>query len=168
MKVKKTRDLDYFKYNFISVDPGSEGTGLAFFQNTETGQLTTKILDLPQSKVWEEKCKYICYQFEYELSRCKDWLRAVYIEQPQYMATYKGQTAADSGSLFKLCTLYGRLWQIVESSRIRFFPVEIVKWKGQLDKKKVKFRVDRIIPNNEFKSHAIDAVGIGLYIKGKF
>jgi hypothetical protein len=77
------------------------------------------------------------------------------------MSTYKGQTAADSGSLFKLCTIYGRLWEITESLGKKFVPVTIPAWKGQLDKEKVKIRVDRILPNNDYKSHAIDAVGIG-------
>lgn len=156
------------KENFISIDPGSEGTGIAIWLSAAM-PYQTKILEYknPNAK-WEDRCDYICMLLEHEIRQRKQWLRAVYCEQPQYMQTFKGVTAASAGSLMKLCTIYGRFLQISFSLGIKFIPVDIPKWKGQLSKRQVKFRVDRIIPGNNYTSHAIDAVGIGLYAKGLF
>jgi len=165
MKIGKKFNHNYFKENFLAIDPGSEGTGLALWLLGK-GPYTTKILDYA-GHTWEEKCDYICMQLRYEIKQ-REWLRCIYCEQPQYMSTFKGHTSATSGSLYKLCTLFGRFWEISISLNKKFFPVEIPKWKGQLDKQKVKIRVDNILPGNDYKSHAIDAVGIGLYVKGLF
>lgn len=56
---------------------------------------------------------------------------------------------------------------------IPFIPVEINKWKGQLSKKNVTDRIKnkltkKVCKTLEIRTHAWDAVGIGLWAKGHF
>jgi len=164
MKVQRSTNL---KENFISLDPGSAGTGFALFLSGKA-PYETKILEYKNPEgTWQQRCDFICLALRHEI-RQRSWLRAVYCEQPQYMSTFKGITAAQSGSLFKLCTLYGRFIEIAYSLNVPFFPVEIPKYKGQLSKEQVKYRVSKILPGKVYTSHALDAVSIGLWVKGLF
>ena len=56
---------------------------------------------------------------------------------------------------------------------VPFIPIEVNRWKGQLSKKNVEQRIknklgEQVCDTLGIKTHAWDAVGIGLYCKGYF
>jgi len=82
-----------------------------------------------------------------------------------------GHSAASRGDLGFLYIAVGAHAQQAWSRDIRFVPVPVQEWKGQLPKKATAARIERAIglvdgAGNEIKSHAIDAVGIGLHVMG--
>ncbi len=84
----------------------------------------------------------------------------------------KGMVTARSGSLVKLISLYGAILGASSGpGSFQFVPVHIADWKGQCPKDIIKHRVlKRLSPlgwqPTTGTTHEMDAVGIGLYIKG--
>ena len=164
--------------NFVTMDPGVRdggGTGLALFS---VNPRITNPIKIEQFSPFRKnsdhnfKCNEVIYNIETYFKRMRLLELVieptkVYIEKPQFFDTAKGQTAARSDSLFKLIYFYGRLYQLISSLGHTPIPLEIFKWKGQLSKSQVKTRVEKIT-NLEFKGDIIDAVGMGLHIKGLF
>jgi hypothetical protein len=93
---------------------------------------------------------------------------AVYCERPTYMP---GRAAAASGSFEKLCMLTGRFMEVVYRFGIPFIFVPVRDWMGQMTDVAIRHRVGRILGEEFTKSipaHAIDAVGIGLHVLGRW
>lgn len=92
-----------------------------------------------------------------------------YLEKPKYHEA-RGQATARSGALVKLAIAAGAEMAIcTEFSAIRW--VEIADWKGQMPKDAVERRIRKRLGDEacqNFRSHAWDAVGIGLHAKGFF
>jgi hypothetical protein len=159
------------KSYFITIDPGARkngGTGVAQFETKEPFialKLKTKLLK-SNLKEHTNKCNMIIANFR---NLMHEWgvhkSTPVFIERPRYFDSFVGIAAAKSDSLFKLIYLYGRLEQVCLDLELNPIPMEIVDWKGQLDKKKVSNRVERMC-GKKFEGDVTDAVGIGLYIKG--
>jgi hypothetical protein len=93
------------------------------------------------------------------------------IEFPMYMESVAG-LAASKGSTLKLAFLIGCY---AEAFRRRGCVVQLVTpldWKGQLPKDVVIRRIHRVISEEDcnaygIRSHAYDAVGLGLWVRGK-
>lgn len=152
----------------LAVDPGLSGTGWAFFRRDYPevcGVLS------PQRKEDDE----LWWQAAEDLSsRLLDIAHALdarhfVIEMPMFMGSSGGLVTARSGALVKLTWFVGYL-----SARVRRWELDLVtpqQWKGQLSKQQVEIRIRRILKDfipQDMKSHAVDAVGIGLYKLGRF
>jgi len=156
-----------FRGPMICIDPGSAGSGIAFFYAGEQIPYHTQIIE-SAGKNWMEKCntnlKIMKLVFEANLDR--PIYSSVFIEEPQYFDSYVGRTAAKSDSLAKLVFFYGRLWEMINANFTKnIYAVPIQQWKGQMDKAKVNYRILKAI-GKTYESHAADSVGIGLYLRG--
>ena len=85
-----------------------------------------------------------------------------YIEYPMVMS----QQIALSGNLTKLAWGVGVICGALLPLKMTL--VEVKKWKGQLPKEIVAKRIDKRLPGLNIESHAYDAIGIGLFMKGEF
>lgn len=105
------------------------------------------------------------------------FLRSVYIEYPQVWTSTRGLAASAKGDVGKLAyaagylmsECYARFHKKHESfTRLLVTPQQ---WKGSLPKPVVNARIkaaigDKAADGTPFKSHAWDAIGIGLTAKG--
>lgn len=140
----------------LSVDPGLNGTGWAFFENSrpaEVGTIRTKVK-------WPESLTDIAQQVLilvgglYVDERC--------IEYPSFMSgTAKSTMVASRGDLVKLTMLAGAIAVALAPSRL----VPVNDWKGNMSKAMCETRVSRVIGGSGLglNSHEWDAIGIGLY-----
>lgn len=109
------------------------------------------------------------------LSNQRSWaLNAAYIEWPSFFASAVGHAAAARGDLVKLTFGAGFVCgQLRREFGCLIEPIPVNDWKGQLPKSVVIGRIRKILGKDAcrklgIKSHAWDAVGIGLYAKGHF
>lgn len=150
--------------DFICIDPG-QNIGIAIFQG-ETTPINTLVFKGTLGD-WEFKLRFANWKFDEFLKTIPkiDNHTPAYIEKPAFQETDKGLVCARGGSLYKLIKAYVLQCYILEQNKFKVVEVPIVRWKGQLDKKKVDIRIKNII-NKEYPEHASDAVGIGLWVKG--
>jgi Holliday junction resolvasome RuvABC endonuclease subunit len=152
----------------IAVDPGVNGTGFAVFKEQDNGLVSAGILT-SSSGWWLNRCFEICHKFDLVLTDIGIGHHVVIVEEPSVMlGSSDAYASAMRGDVVKLSMLVGMLLLRVEvyisACRIELVPVS--RWKGNLPKKEVAYRVERIIGKHPYKSHAIDAIGIGLWYKG--
>lgn len=169
--------------NILTIDPGLSvkpgGTGLALFKNNDINPTETKII-FPIGKTWEERLFYVQDEIENKLKEI-GYSRnlKVYIELPTFFTSVKGMTCATGkdnadSDLVKLAALAGSIYCIAKThvygqdSGVYF--IRIQEWKGTLSKRAVESRIKRRLGLKQlpFSSHALDAVGIGLYVLGHF
>ena len=151
----------------LSIDPGSSGTGVALFLPKEDAPVETRVLTIGSGS-WEAKCDSL---LELLRSLEKNWARqygeaAVVIEQPQFFDAAGGHMVARRGDLAKLCIFAGMCYGIFVPRSV-LVPVHL--WKGQLPKAVVNQRIVQRLGKDacrKFRTHAWDAVGIGLYVRG--
>lgn len=162
----------------LTVDPSVHFTGVAVwaFASLEAGlALLSKRKTAPrprktflleaQEKDWIESANSILEQFENLLDKYE--VSEVFCEQPQYMAGAHQATA--SGSLQKLCHVAGMFASSCARRKIKFEYVRIPDWKGNLPKKIVQERIEKLYTGKlKYKRDEWDAVGIGLYKLGLF
>ena len=166
--------IEYQKYiknnNFATIDVGGRkgdgGTALAYFTDYKNYPIFTKIFSSSIND-FELRINALSLALKAELKPCsRDF--SIFIEQPQFFQTNKGQVAAESGSLVKLVYFYGRIFQLCfDLGFNHVIPLRIVDWKGQLTKKHIETRIERLI-GKEYVYHndCDDAIGMGLYLKG--
>jgi len=166
------KDYDYF----ITIDPGARtggGTGVAVFNTVICPNSSRKPIETYQleskAPTWLEKVDEIANQLHsiLNLNIHKQTNPLCFIERPKFFESLKGQTAAKSDSLFKLCFVTGRLYGVIKSFNLDCVLLPIVDWKGQLNKTQVSTRIKRIC-GKSWKGDVADAVGMGLYLKGLF
>jgi Holliday junction resolvasome RuvABC endonuclease subunit len=157
----------------VTVDPGLEGTGLAFWKWGEeywtrcVPPYATRVLTVPHTHAdaeWDDRARILTAAFGEELEARK--VRVVYIEYPHYFDSDVGNKSMKSGNLGKLLTLVGMYMTTCLVLDIECNLVD-VGWKGQMKKPQVDARIKRKI-KREYPNHASDAVGLGLYLKGHF
>lgn len=154
------------KWDYLAIDPGRE-FGIAAWN--------------------EEKIQFCSYVTSPVEALNKDWLYWVHclflgllmdrlkprviMEYPTAFISNRGQTAIESGSLVKLSMSAGALACAVCSGASSVEYVKPQQWKGQLPKsvveKRIKRKLHKVQGIDQIKSHAVDAVGIGLYGMGK-
>jgi Holliday junction resolvasome RuvABC endonuclease subunit len=98
-------------------------------------------------------------------------LRHVAIEMPESMGGAKGIAARKRGDVVHLAYCVGYVAAIAHAKSATVDPVRVSRWKGQLPKRVVQARVERAIglvaqDGTRIASHAVDAVGVGLTVKG--
>jgi hypothetical protein len=178
--------VKYSNYNantVLCIDPGTAGTGLALFKandfnmnvysygSTNSNDKTT--MEKPEfAPIMTIICKFDTVE-EYlavihNLIMTESVVQ-VYCEGQAYMkGSIKGQVTADSGALVKLSNFAGSILGLCFAMKVPFRWVTVNAWKGQLPKQVVWHRINQAIPGIEevCKSHAMDAVGIGLWLQG--
>jgi len=151
--------------NFLCCDPGSGGTGFAMFSSNDLYPIATKKIEIDISNWWLKR-KLLLFKTEEYLQTIKDKCFVMYIEKPQFMESHTGLTAARTDSLVKLVSIYACIIYIAEKNGFDVRVVSINAWKGQMSKEMITIRIQKIL-NKRFVDHVADAVGIGLYLKGK-
>lgn len=159
---------------FLTIDPGNRengGCGLGFFSNLVQPELIQSMQINAKGSNWEERNDTIIESINKILLQYCDLLQAVIVEQPRYFDSYKGHTSANTNSLFKLINTYSRIEQIIKTNKLKFFPIPVIKWKGQLTKERTLFRLKRICGENfnpKWKIDELDAIALGYHVLGKF
>jgi hypothetical protein len=99
-------------------------------------------------------------------------------ELPVFYDDAGGHMAAKKGDLGKLLRSVGRIEELCRSRDVRYVEHSVPQWKGQMSKDLVNRRICRVLDSVCFgrafdrlvamgcRTHAWDAVGIGLYAKG--
>lgn len=149
--------------NVMTVDPGISGSGWAVWNHKWLLQKSG--ICYSNAQKWENKMKMICA--ELRTIAKKEIITKVYVEEPKKFQSVFGGMVADKGDLVKLSLFVGYLSGFMNQAEIEVEYVPIIKWKGTLSKKIVEERVKKVFPKLNIKSHAIDAVGIGLYLRGQ-
>lgn len=184
MTKPKQQYLDILKDhpNFITIDPGARaggGTGIASYIQESNADSTYTIrvssfLPVEAATTHLQKCDDVIKQIKWWVVVKSpsvlehDFNCSVFIEEPKYFDTAKGQVAVRSDKFTKLVFIYGRLFQLFSDRFPIVIPLKIADWKGQLSKKQVENRVKKILPESNYKGDEIDAVGMALYLKGLF
>lgn len=140
--------------NWVTIDPGISGTGVAFFYGKNLITWGT----YRSSRLSWEKCAYdlaqrIFWGYEGKVDKA-------FCEWPTgRFSSDAGLAAHNSDAILKLSFLIGNL-------NYAFGGIELIKvqtWKGQLPKELTQKRAEKFFKKTGFKSHAADAVGIGQY-----
>lgn len=149
----------------ISIDPGITGTGLAIWDYPTKTIKHTEVITVPSrdNKIsWEIRSELVLRQCWSVFESYRPQI--IYCERPTYFATTeKGLKSAGDKAFEKLVFFTGSLWGLAITQNIMWNFIEIQDWKGQMSKEIVIARLDKKFPNNTFKTHVYDAVGIGLF-----
>lgn len=153
----------------ITVDPGLGGTGLAAWRDDESVPYNTKKLTVP-TKVGDWVARSEQYSIDFQNYLKLHWeVEEVWIEFPGLHTTASGMASAQSGDIFKLTFLVGiyacHAWNYGMAAR----PLPVNDWKGTLSKDAIEFRVRRVLGDSltdSYPNHVLDAVGMGLHLKG--
>lgn len=163
--------------NMLSIDPGLSGTGWAAWRGTKL--LRAGVVYPPANPLESltgsdtpDKAAAITQKLLADMrfpSHVDPFQMTIYIEMPQHMTSAKG-IAAQAGAVYKLAFFVGYLARAFHPTDVRLvIPME---WKGQLPKDVVQRRIIRTLGVNtctklNIRSHAWDAVGLGLWANGK-
>lgn len=160
---------------FGTIDPGARingGTGFAFFSITQKEPIQIADFSSLDTSLYIKRSEWILHQLENRLNSLMLLYGfhsnkiPIFIEEPQFFDTHKGQTAAKGGDLAKLIFMYGRLYDRIYKTEGCFpVPLRIIDWKGQLPKANVLKRIEKIL-KKKYTGDSADAVGMGLYLKG--
>lgn len=150
-----------------SIDPGISGTGWA--QWWDDTPLRAGVIRSPsaiKNEAWWVRSQAIVEALARLWGR---QLPVVVCEFPQHMLGVKATAAQKDSDIYKLAHMTGMIQALVGSDR--FVPVRPIDWKGQLPKSVVQLRVTKQLGaarcrQLNIKSHAWDAVGIGLWFLG--
>ena len=153
-----------------SIDPGLGGTGWAFWEDGRLMHVGI-VHDRAKDDTLAARCEGIVRQLDTQMPVIDDKFVNIVmvIEMPQHMASAKG-IAAQAGSVYKLAFLVGYI-----ANAFNDFEVIVttpMEWKGQLPKDVVQQRVIRRLGvrtcvKHNIRSHAWDAVGLGLWANGR-
>lgn len=159
--------LKMTKSKIITIDPGIYiGFSLWDADKFKRGAL---MYPLKHGHVHHKNKEKTFYDFKRMIAKQQPVVKA-YIENAKLMKSGKGIVAADSGALVKLSQTIGRITQILVDAGCKVELIEVAKWKGTLPKEVCERRIRRQLPRIPEKesNHAIDAIGIGLFMLGKF
>ena len=146
-----------------SVDTGLN-TGLAWWDNEI---LIGYSLVETKGNNWDEQADSFVQKLDQIISICTPL--KVFYESPSYFGSGHGKVAAQTGALVKLSVIVGMLRATITRRGIDVQKIEVRDWKGQLTKEATKRRVEKRLEKQiEEVDHIIDAIGIGLYVQGKF
>ena len=153
---------------FLTIDPGISGTGWALW-NREMRLVNAGILT--GKGKWNQKAEQICEKLAHLIRENRENHTITgYIEIPSFFQSAGGEMVARRGDLVKLTWVAGMLHRTIvgQGGFVRMVPVSM--WKGQLPKHVIENRVMKRLGIQCVKlgirSHAFDAVGIGLYLRG--
>jgi len=153
--------------NFLTVDPGVGGTGLALWGAYPRKGPRVTLCITPETKgSWELRAQQVVLQYGEFLKKYHP--DSTYIEEPSVWMTPKGLASAGRGDVGKLIEIVGML-SVMTYIYCEQWPIKVpvVKWKGQLPKNIVDRRIKRIL-GKTYNEHVSDAVGMGLFLQGYF
>lgn len=152
----------------VTIDPGVKGTGYAVWRGglywpRLEPPIASGVLSVDRDSSWSIRSAKMLREF-YGL--CKDYVpNRVICEYPEFFASGKGYASAAGGNLVKLAHLVGMFDGACVLSQCPFSMMPVREWKGQMSKQLVIQRIRKRL-GKTYKSHAADAVGIGLHCKG--
>lgn len=168
MKTKKKRNVPYPR--MFSLDPGLGGTGWAYWGEGRLQEVGI-VHDKAKDDTLAARCGGIVGQLQGRMPSASTAFGPVtlFIEMPQAMSNAKG-LAAQAGSVYKLAFLVGYIASAFHKYDV--ITVTPMEWKGQLPKDVVQRRIIRILGVRpcvklNIRSHAWDAVGLGLWALGR-
>ena len=155
----------------LSIDPGLGGTGWAYWESRKHPTSVGIVRDTARDDLLTERCYELCGKLWKAIPQHD--IPTVIIEMPQHMTNRAG-IAAQAGSVYKLAFLVGTIslyWRM-GTSRATVHAIQPGEWKGQLPKDVVKRRIEQRLGRAtcrrlNIRSHAYDAVGIGLWALGR-
>lgn len=152
----------------LAVDPGSTGLGWATFLPEYMTVYAAGTHDPSGSNYLERSYNAACWVRKLILSQGVD---TVYCEFPEFFQDARGHAAMVNGSALKLTYNVGQIAMVAMDCNCKFQTFAPTTWKGQLPKDAVEQRIRRYLGEDVCKrlglrSHAWDAVGIGLFAKG--
>jgi len=156
----------------LAIDPGLQGTGLAFF--SITGLKATSVITVRgRSEDWVTRCEQIVDHVDAWMKVQVAPARRVVCEMMEHHGSAKSSMIWRSGDLQRTLVLVGMLahWARTQDSIVELVPPS--EWKGQLPKRIVEQRINKrlglpLVRQLGIKTHAYDAVGIGLWALGRF
>lgn len=155
------------KWSWLTVDPGLNGTGWAHWRNQHLQEVGIINAASARGSVVDRSRDIGGRVAALAVER---YAVVVACEWPAFHGSVAGEMVAKRGDLVKLTFLVGVIAGMVAPKP--FMPVEINRWKGQLPKTVVLDRVCDILGEGTMellgvRSHAVDAVGIGLHLLGR-
>jgi len=160
-------------HKIISVDTGINALGYALWRDNKELEcpIEAGIVKVPNKiikELWELKIEYLLNEFG-ELLSFNPNTKLIVLEWPNIRSGAVGRAASDD--VLHLGYAVGYHVHQARERGINTLLAPVVNWKGNLSKEIVATRIQKAIGNrdqkgNEFKSHAYDAVGIGLWAKG--
>lgn len=162
----------------VAIDVGTKALGFAFFAwNTLLERPLVAAVLTPRkvnTTFWMDRLHWMADQLEEEVDRWidKGWNPKLYaMEWPEFRPSAGGMAAAATDALGQLAAAVGYHSACAHERNCLAELVRVSHWKGVLPKTVVEARlrgrpglVDK--SGDPIKSHAVDAVGIGLFVKG--
>jgi Holliday junction resolvasome RuvABC endonuclease subunit len=154
----------------LAIDPGLDGSGWATIQ--ESAAVTDcGVWVAPRKYNWHTRLRMYATYAGIKAKHCEP--DVVVLEWPELMQSAGGQVSARSGALVKLSMLVGAIYVRVAPYTTDIVLVTPTRWKGQLSKVTTINRIQRVVSKDVLsklkpKTHAWDAIGIGLYHNGRF
>jgi len=159
----------------MTIDPGVNGTGVAIW-DSHAGVPNNKIpifantMSIGGRMHWRNKVESYMHTI-LSILDVYSGCNYVYIEEPIYMESAKGQVSARSDALEKLiyCASFYAGYLTAMNQKVEF--IRIIDWKGNMPKDVVERRIRKILGDSiceNIHNHAWDAVGIGLHLQGLF
>lgn len=164
----------------LSIDSGSSGLGYAVWNYDTFKNLEVPLkygIFIPDADEWYDRIEQgvafinsVCCGYGHG-TYGRGCIR-FYVEIPTFRDTPQGHAVARRGDYTKLSMSAGAMCGLASNHCAQFIPVTPSEWKGQLPKKVVELRIRKKLKDHpsiqKAKSHAWDAIGIGLYAKGHF
>lgn len=158
----------------FTIDPGVQGTGWSSWVGNVP--VAAGILETAASESWEERLYVVVkgLQAAYEalVEASKDPHPEIVCELMEFYGTGSGSAPWATGDLQRILVLSG--WFC---GRVRARPSNVVfvrpsEWKGQLPKRVVNMRIVKLLGSElcdhlKVRTHAWDAIGIGLWRLGQ-
>lgn len=164
----------------LTIDPGIKGLGYALwpdFGETVVGKdciepLITDVIIIPRKKKarerdWTMKVDWFVNQLRGAMSAFPEYPELAFIEFPEVYNTAKSDMASKKGDLFILAFMAGCLTESLSDYGCKSELVPPSKWKGQMGKKAVHARIMKRL-GVKYREHEADAVGLGLWVQGRF
>lgn len=157
-------------FPLLSIDPGLGGTGWAYWGDRSAPAVVGIVRDTARDDLLSVRCHELCDKLWTAIPSRR--FRSIVIELPQHMASAAG-IAAQAGAVYKLAFLVGAMSLFFTISTYgTVYVVNPADWKGQLPKNIVQQRIQarlgmRVCQRLNIRSHAWDAVGIGLWAVGR-
>lgn len=152
----------------VGIDPGVRAMGLAIMQASSKNKpirfLFCDVLKAKSGIEWFERVSILMYSAHQILEFIN--VDLVACECPQMMSGPRGRAAMARGDVVHLAHCSGMAHALANTFEAEFDSVNVGQWKGNLKDEIVWNRINRLVTHDargeEIKSHALDAVGIGL------
>jgi len=159
--------------SLLAIDPGLGGTGWAVFNADSPHPARVGVIPARyRDESWWTRANMLADDVrEAVWAFPGDIPSAIVCEMPQQMSSAAGIAAQKDANIYKLAFMVGIFSRWAYREGQRFTPVHPQQWKGQLPKGVVTNRIQRELGLKQcrvlgIKTHAWDAVGIGLWARG--